>query len=618
MKKRQYILLVTLILCLSISGAVIPGRVAIGINRQAQVFGAGKISGMKTNDKGNSLADNAATVESATDIHVAASGMVTNSNAQLAWEGRIRGRVTDTRNNPLKGIQVAAYTDADNTGAWSTWATTMTDRNGAYTVEGLMPDGYRIEFLDYADRFTTEYYQNAATIETARTIMVNDNIIEHIDAQLVGPTGQIQGVVTNESDELLSEADIAIYQDDDQNNVWEWLMSDVTDANGVYMATGLRDGAYRVQFFDQVDQYRYCPFLRYAIQYYPNVETLAAARDVVIQSGNTITNINARLAPAGQIRGRVTDLNNNPISWLWVIARSSDTSSSYCFGSLTGSNGAYTIGVADEVYRLFFVTRIGYSPYVAYTAEYYDNAASFEAATDIPVVNRSIVTDINAQLAPAGTIRGLVSDGNGNWLSQIQVTAYQNVNGQWQPFAITATDVAGAYALPGVGGDTPHGATYRVSFVDLRTPPQYHSKVYYADAYPENGQDIHVAMHEEVWISKLSLEPFDSINFAPLARDDQILLFQDGTTNLWPSVESVLTNDREAEADPMRAGLVDNPDAGAVTLHEDGTFIYTPNSNGWVSDTFTYRARDQTLDSNLATVTILPGVGRLFLPLITR
>lgn len=564
--------------------------------------------------------DNAATVATATDIIVAPSATIGNRNAQLAQKGRIRGRVTDQRGGPLLSIAVNAYYDPNDSGVWSLAAFAGTDSNGAYALEGLERGNYRIEFLGREGRLTGEFYQNAPTLETATTLKVQDNTIEHIDAQLAGATGRIGGVVTNENNEPLADADIKIYQDVDQNGDWEWMDSAVTAADGGYEVAALWDGAYRIEFSDSVFQYKNCPFQRYAIQYYANADTFATATTVAIQGGNTVTNINARLAAAGQIQGRVTDLDNNPIIGVRVVAISSPTSNVGCFSTVTDGNGVYALGTADGRFRLLFSTRAGLSPYISHTAEYYDNVASFEAASDIAVVARTIVSGINAQLAPAGTIRGVVTDRNGARLPQIKVTAYvtTTVDGQWQPFTTTETDAAGAYALAGVGGTDYRTVAYRVSFEDLRMPPQYHARSYPDADYPESGQDVRLLKYQEIYNINGVLPPFDAINLAPLAHDDRLLLLAEAGTNQWRSLGSVLTNDRDAEAEPLTTALVDLPRQGAVTLTIDGAVTYTPTNSVWISDTFTYRAQDQSHESNLATVNIFPVAAQLYLPVIVR
>ncbi len=67
---------------------------------------------------------------------------------------------------------------------------------------------------------------------------------------------------------------------------------------------------------------------------------------------------------------------------------------------------------------------------------------------------------------------------------------------------------------------------------------------------------------------------------------------------------NVLSNDRDPNGNPITAALVTGPTKGTLTLNANGTFTYRPNAGFIGTDTFTYRASDGALQSNLATVTI--------------
>jgi VCBS repeat-containing protein len=66
----------------------------------------------------------------------------------------------------------------------------------------------------------------------------------------------------------------------------------------------------------------------------------------------------------------------------------------------------------------------------------------------------------------------------------------------------------------------------------------------------------------------------------------------------------VLGNDTDPEGDSLHAVLGSGPSHGILALHADGSFTYTPTANFNGSDSFTYRATDGRLESNLATVTL--------------
>ena len=66
----------------------------------------------------------------------------------------------------------------------------------------------------------------------------------------------------------------------------------------------------------------------------------------------------------------------------------------------------------------------------------------------------------------------------------------------------------------------------------------------------------------------------------------------------------VLANDTDVEQDPLTAELATAPANGNVTLSADGAYVYTPAGGFSGTDTFTYVARDGTVASAPATVTI--------------
>lgn len=74
------------------------------------------------------------------------------------------------------------------------------------------------------------------------------------------------------------------------------------------------------------------------------------------------------------------------------------------------------------------------------------------------------------------------------------------------------------------------------------------------------------------------------------------------TVHLQVHPGSVLENDSDANLDPLTAAVVDAPAHGQLAFSPDGKFTYTPAAGYAGPDSFTYRASDGALLSNLATV----------------
>ncbi len=92
-------------------------------------------------------------------------------------------------------------------------------------------------------------------------------------------------------------------------------------------------------------------------------------------------------------------------------------------------------------------------------------------------------------------------------------------------------------------------------------------------------------------------------NSAPTALDDFYTLLAGERFEVDPE-SGVLANDSDPEDDPLTALLVDGPQSGSLEWADDGSFSYHPDEGFVGSDSFTYRAFDGLLESNLAVVTL--------------
>jgi VCBS repeat-containing protein len=91
-------------------------------------------------------------------------------------------------------------------------------------------------------------------------------------------------------------------------------------------------------------------------------------------------------------------------------------------------------------------------------------------------------------------------------------------------------------------------------------------------------------------------------NAAPVADGDTYDAVED--VHLVVPGPGVMANDTDAEGAALSAILVAGPAHGTLTLNADGSFEYAPNEDFNGSDSFTYKANDGELDSNVATVTL--------------
>ena len=102
-------------------------------------------------------------------------------------------------------------------------------------------------------------------------------------------------------------------------------------------------------------------------------------------------------------------------------------------------------------------------------------------------------------------------------------------------------------------------------------------------------------------------------NEPPVAKDDSYQLSTkncNGPNSRPLTVDApngVLSNDTDADADPLKAVEVTPPTQGILTLNADGSFTYEAYDGVCTDpDSFTYKTTDGAADSNVATVSLNP------------
>ncbi|MGB3204278.1 MAG: Ig-like domain-containing protein, partial [Crinalium sp.] len=90
-------------------------------------------------------------------------------------------------------------------------------------------------------------------------------------------------------------------------------------------------------------------------------------------------------------------------------------------------------------------------------------------------------------------------------------------------------------------------------------------------------------------------------NTAPVANNDNFNTNED--TPLTIAISSLLLNDTDADGNQLTLSNFTQPSNGTLTL-DNTNLIYTPTANYNGTDSFTYIAKDGTIDSNTATVNL--------------
>jgi hypothetical protein len=369
--------------------------------------------------------DNALNWDSATTVTLGVSEVRSGIDASVVEGGRISGRVTGPDRNVLSGISVYAFSSGIDV-----WSAT-TDVSGNYTIVGLPTGNYTVSFSEPGGNYLYESFKNA--------MVTQGQTLTGINASL-SLAGKISGRVTDINGDAL--AGISVYTSVSGTHAW----GATTDSFGNYTVGGLPSGNYTVSFSD--------PAGNYATEYFNNVSSWNSANPVEVTQGQTRSGINASLAIAGKISGRVTGPDGaTPLAGISVSASNSISGSS----AMTDASGNYTIGglLPSGNYTVTFRDHAG-----NYVTEYFDNVSSWNSANPVEVTQGQTRSGINASMAIAGKISGRVTGPDGATpLAGISVSAH-NPTSAW--FTPVTTDASGNYTI---GGLLPSG-NYTVRFSD--------------------------------------------------------------------------------------------------------------------------------------------------------
>ena len=429
--------------------------------------------------------NNKPTLSTADGVTVTAGQVRANVNAQLATLGSLSGKVMDPDDKAINGIQVTAYI-YDGFGHWRPASNTTTAGGGKYTVVGLPPGAYRVGFVDPAGKFLGEYYDNKYSIDKASDVTVYAGTpTPNVDAQLALPAS-IQGKVTNADGGGVSGIAIRVFLDDG-NSQWYSVGDTTTQGSGGYLVENLPAGNLRVQFSD--------PTGYYLTQFYNDAAALAGAADVATTAGQASSGIDAQVVAASRIAGTVMKPNGKGLLGIKVAVQKKSGGGWKTAGTATSNaKGKYVVGsLPTGTYRVKFIDSTG-----VYVSEFYKDQLMPDKAVAISLDVGVLHKAVNAKLAIAGRIGGVVRGKGNHALAKMQVTAFRHEGTSWVWAGIATTGPTGAYRLVGLAK-----GTYRVRFSDPKGT--YVTEYYQSAAKIDSATDVAVRTGHTTWSIGLRL-----------------------------------------------------------------------------------------------------------------
>ncbi|RJQ32080.1 MAG: hypothetical protein C4562_03370 [Actinobacteria bacterium] len=283
-------------------------------------------------------------LEEANSISLSNGSSLSINNSILEPASLIKGVVTDNAGLPVENVEISAF---DLNGHYI--SSGYSESNGSYEISALPSGDYKVLFL--ADSYAYEYYNDKSDFTSASSVHLNSTQeLENINAELEVPS-QIIGKVTNNIDQPLEYIEVGLF---DANSTY--LFSTSTDSQGNYQLNGLRNGNYKLRFYDDAQVYKTKYYK--ASQTIENADLINVSTQVVTADDTKLFIINNQKPtaiinlitpnPAFQKQGVAFDGMGNDIDGIireysWRSSIDGQLSNQASFNTSTLSVGAHTI-----------------------------------------------------------------------------------------------------------------------------------------------------------------------------------------------------------------------------------------------------------------------------------
>lgn len=227
--------------------------------------------------------------------------------------------------------------------------------------------------------------------------------------------GSIAGAISGVSDRYIYSASVVAWRSDTDP-------ADSTGTSTAYFGKVEPNGSYVIHELEPGDYYVLALADTYVPKFYNNVTDFSDATTVPVREGEVASGVDffleqinsGRASLSGKV---VAQHDGQPIARAYVNVFSPDNPFFY----------GWTETREDGSYEITGMTSGKYFAYVwadEYLNEYYKEAASFDQADAIDVVEPNHYSDIDFTLSRGGMISGIVTTVNGQPLSGIYVQAY--------------------------------------------------------------------------------------------------------------------------------------------------------------------------------------------------
>lgn len=393
-----------------------------------------------------SITQNFARLYYPTSLTSAGSTLITVVNGQttqnidfnLPEAGNIQGTITDADTlTAIADVDLDVYTAAGE----KLDVTARSQIDGTYQL-GPLPAG---DYLLRADPSLVQgyirlYYPGELAPSTATPITVTINTTTPNINFALSQAGSISGTITDAMSGLpLANIDLDAYDALTGNFI------DVTtrsDTNGNYLLGPLPAGDIILRAQPDSTQ-------GWLLEYFNQATEITNATAITVTAGADTPLIDFSLQPGGWISGTVADTLGNPLHGIDLDVYD-ELGQRLPYNAATDTNGTFTIGaIPAGNYHL----RVDPTIAQGFPRTYYPDSLTLNGGTFVTVTASQFTSNINFNLAPAGSLQGTITDViSGTGLPGVDLDIYLVTGERLDITAVSAAD--GSYQLgPLLPGD---------------------------------------------------------------------------------------------------------------------------------------------------------------------